>query len=70
MKLSARNMLTGTVESVQTGEAMATAKVRLNGNGQVITAAITRESADQLGLAAGVTVSVVVKATDVMLAVD
>ncbi len=70
MKLSARNNLTGTVESVQSGEAMAVVKVRLHGDGQTITAAITRDSASDLGLAPGSAVTVVIKATEVMLAVD
>jgi molybdate transport system regulatory protein len=70
MKISARNSLAGTVESIQTGEAMATVKLRLNGSGQVITAAITKDSAVDLGLAEGVAVTAVIKATEVILATD
>jgi molybdate transport system regulatory protein len=70
MKLSARNQLAGTVESVQNGEAMAVVKVNLNGDGQSVTAAITRESAANLALAPGAAVTVLIKATEVMLAVD
>lgn len=69
MKLSTRNQLTGTVESVTTGEAMAIVKVRLEG-GQYITSAITREAAQDLALTAGSAVTVLVKATEVMLATD
>lgn len=70
MKLSARNNLTGTVQSVQVGEAMAVVKVQLDGNNQSVTAAITRDSADDLGVAPGKAVTVVIKATEVMLATD
>jgi molybdate transport system regulatory protein len=69
MKLSTRNQLPGTVQSVSVGEAMAVVKVELAG-GQTITASITREAADDLALAIGVPVTVLVKSTDVMLAVD
>ena len=69
MRLSTRNQLAGTVTAVTTGEAMAVVKVQLDG-GQPITAAITREAADDLGLAAGTKVTVLVKSTEVMLAVD
>ena len=48
---------------------MSTVKVTLSG-GDNITAAITREAAEDLGLAPGVAVTVLVKATEVMLGVD
>jgi len=69
MRLSTRNQLPGTVESVLTGEAMAVVKVTLDG-GQSITASITREAAEDLALAPGSTVTVLVKSTEVMLAVE
>jgi molybdate transport system regulatory protein len=69
MKLSTRNQLPGTVESVQSGEAMAVVKVAL-ASGQSITSSITKEAAQELGLAAGVAVTVLVKSTEVMLAVE
>jgi molybdate transport system regulatory protein len=69
VKLSTRNQLPGTVASVQTGEAMAVVKVTLAG-GQQVTASITREAADDLELAPGTAVTVLVKSTEVMLAVD
>lgn len=69
MKLSTRNQLAGTVESVTTGEAMAVVKVRLDG-GQHITSAITREAVEDLALTVGSTVTVLVKSTEVMLATD
>jgi molybdopterin-binding protein len=49
---------------------MATVKVRLNPGGQIITASITREAAEELGLAEGTATTVLVKSTEVALAVD
>ena len=69
MRLSTRNQLAGTVESVDTGGVMATVKVTLAG-GEEVTASITREAVEELGLAAGRPVTVLVKSTEVMLAVD
>jgi molybdate transport system regulatory protein len=69
MKISARNQLPGTVESVHEGEVMAEVIVRLRG-GETIVSAITHHSAQQLGLKAGKAVTVVVKSTEVMLAVS
>jgi molybdate transport system regulatory protein len=69
MRLSTRNQLAGNVEDVQLGGIMASVKVKL-GTGEIITAAITREAAEELGLAAGMDITVLVKATEVMLAVD
>ena len=69
MRLSTRNQLPGTVDSVLTGEAMAVVKVTLDG-GQTITASITKEAAEDLGLATGTSVTVLVKSTEVMLAVE
>ncbi|MGW2632953.1 TOBE domain-containing protein [Streptomyces chattanoogensis] len=67
MSLSIRNQIPGTVISVSTGTVMATVKVRLDG-GQDITAAITLEAAEALGLAAGSAVQALIKSTEVALA--
>jgi molybdate transport system regulatory protein len=69
MKLSTRTQIAGTVQQVHAGEAMATVKVQLGG-GEVITAAITAEAVTDLGLEPGTSVTVLVKATEVMLATD
>lgn len=69
MKLSTRNQITGTVADVRIGEVMASVKVTL-GTGETITAAITAEAVADLGLEAGKPVTVLVKATEVMLATD
>ncbi|WP_328672003.1 TOBE domain-containing protein [Streptomyces sp. NBC_00328] len=67
MSLSIRNQLPGTVTSVTPGEVMATVKVRLDA-GQEITAAVTLEAVQELGLAPGSAVRALVKSTEVSLA--
>ena len=66
MQLSARNQLKGTVTSVTSGTVMA--EVAVDVGGQEVVAAITRASAESLQLAQGDAVTVVIKATEVMLA--
>ena len=68
MKLSARNQLSGTVTNVELGAVMA--EVTVDVDGQQIVSAITRASAERLGLAGGQPVTVFIKATEVMLGVD
>lgn len=70
MRLSTRNQLAGTVTEVKLGTVMATVKVRLDGGEQVVTASITREAAEDLGLAEGKAVTVFVKSTEVALGVE
>jgi molybdopterin-binding protein len=70
MKLSTRNQLPGTVVSITQGEAMAVVKVQLDGGSQTVTSSITREAVADLGLAEGTTVLVLVKSTEVTLAVE
>nr|WP_042191711.1 TOBE domain-containing protein [Kibdelosporangium sp. MJ126-NF4] len=69
MALSIRNKLSGTVSAIRAGEVMATVKTRLAG-GQVVTAAITREAVDELGIADGSPVSVLVKSTEVAVSTE
>jgi molybdopterin-binding protein len=69
MRISARNQLTGTVADVTHGAVTSTVKVRLAG-GETITSSITREAAEDLGLTPGAPVTVVIKASDVLLAVE
>ena len=65
MKLSTRNQLPGTVTDVQLGGIMA--EVTVDVGGQTIVAAITRGSAEHLDLKTGDEVTVLIKATEVML---
>jgi len=68
MKLSARNQLAGTVSEIRRGEAIA--NVVLDVAGQRLVASITVEAVDELGLAEGSQVTVIVKASDVILAIE
>ncbi len=70
MRLSTRNQLTGTVTEVNLGTVMATVKVTLDGGEQVVTASVTKEATEDLGLSAGTAVTVLVKSTEVMLGVE
>lgn len=66
MKISARNAIPGKVEEVKMG--VTTAHVRIDVGGTVVTAAITNEAVEDLGLAAGDEVRAIIKASDVMVA--
>ena len=69
MKLSARHKLKGKILDVKKGAT--TAHVRLEiAPGQIMTASITNEAVEELGLKAGGTAIAIVKASDVMIAVD
>ncbi|MTD13254.1 molybdenum-binding protein [Nakamurella sp. YIM 132087] len=70
MRLSTRNQLSGTVTEVTVGAVMATVKVRLDGGEQVITASITKEAVEELGLEPGKPATVLVKSTEVMIGVE
>jgi molybdopterin-binding protein len=69
MRISARNVLKGKVTQVTKGQTTAHVKIELAG-GDVVTAAITNESVDALGLKVGSAAAAVIKASDVMIAVD
>lgn len=69
MKISARNQLKGTIVDVVKGAT--TSHVRIDiGRGAIVTASITNESADELKLAKGQPAMAVIKASDVLVAVD
>jgi molybdopterin-binding protein len=68
MKISARNVLKGTVVEIVKGAT--TAHVRLEVNGAIVTASITNEAVDELGLVNGMAAYAVVKASDVMVATE
>jgi molybdopterin-binding protein len=63
--LSARNQFKGTVQSVKLGNVMAEVVVKV-GDLEIVSA-ITRTSAEQLGLKAGDTVKAVIKSTEVLI---
>ena len=69
MRLSARNQLKGVILEVTKGAT--TSHVRIDiGNGAVVTASVTNEAVEELGLKVGQDAYAVVKASDVMVAVD
>lgn len=68
MKLSARNQIKGKIVEVTRGAT--TSHVRIDIGGAVVTASITNAAVDELKLAAGKEAYAVIKASDVMVAVD
>ncbi|ALF53938.1 transporter [Nostoc piscinale CENA21] len=69
MQVSARNALKGTVKKVEVGSVNTEVSVEI-ANGVEVTAIITKSSAENLKLAEGKQVYAIVKATDVMIAID
>jgi len=65
MSISARNKIQGQISGIQAGEVMSLVTVQAGENRLV--AAITRQAIDESGLAQGDAVTVVIKATEVML---
>jgi molybdopterin-binding protein len=68
MKLSARNVLKGRVVKVTRGQT--TAHVKIDVGGSVITASITVEAVDELGLREGDSAYAIIKASSVIVAKD
>lgn len=68
-KVSARNLLCGTVDRIEPGAVNAEIMVALPG-GSILTAIVTNESAKRLSLAKGDHVCALVKASSVILGVD
>jgi molybdopterin-binding protein len=69
MKLSARNVLKGKVKRVTPGVVNTEILIEILGGAEVVSI-ITKASADGLGLAVGKDVYAVIKATNVIVAVD
>ncbi|MBQ6511586.1 molybdopterin-binding protein [Methanobrevibacter sp.] len=66
MDISARNQLNGKITNVELGAVMANVKIEISEPG-VITAVITKESAEKLGLAEGDDVVALIKSTEVIV---
>ncbi|WP_371649397.1 MULTISPECIES: molybdopterin-binding protein [unclassified Streptomyces] len=64
--ISIRNQIAGTVTDVATGGAMGAVKVTVEGG--ELTAAITKDAVEALGLAAGTSVVALIKSTEISLA--
>jgi molybdopterin-binding protein len=68
MKVSARNVLEGTIKEVHKGAT--TAHVLIEIKGAIVTASITNEAVDELKLEKGKKAHALIKASDVIVAVD
>lgn len=68
MRLSARNQIPATITNITKGEA--TANVELDAGGIRLVASITVEATRDLGLQVGQEVVAVIKASEVIVAVD
>ncbi len=66
MKLSARNQLEGKITGIELGAVMANIKIDIS-EPNTITAVITKESAEKLGLTEGDDVTVIIKSTEVII---
>jgi molybdopterin-binding protein len=69
MKLSARNVLKGTIKKLVDGAVNTEVVIELPG-GPLVAAIITKESAHALNLAEGKAAYAVIKASDVLVGVD
>jgi molybdopterin-binding protein len=69
MQISARNNLKGKVKKLVPGAVNTEVTVELPGGAEIVSI-ITKDSAERLKLAKGKEASVVIKASDVMIAVD
>ena len=66
MQLSGRNQLEGKITSVELGAVMANIKIEIS-EPNTITAVITKESAEKLGLTEGDDVTAIIKSTEVIV---
>ncbi|HEX2842846.1 TOBE domain-containing protein [Hyphomicrobium sp.] len=69
MRISARNILKGKIVDVKKGATTSHVSIDIGG-GAIVTASITNEAVDELGLKAGMTASAIIKASDVMVGVE
>ena len=69
MKISARNQLKGKIVEVKTGATTSHVRIEVAG-GAILTASITNEAVAELGLKQGSQATAVIKASDVLVAVD
>jgi molybdopterin-binding protein len=66
MKLSARNVFKGKVLDIKVGPIASKVRVDIGG-GNVVTSTITADAADDLDIAVGDEISVIIKSSSVML---
>ena len=68
MKVSARNLIPGTVKKVTIG--LVNAEVVIAAGGVEIVSVITKESAEHMGLKEGAHVKAMIKASEIMVVTD
>lgn len=68
MKISARNQIAGTIVDVKPGATTTHVRIEIAG-GLTVTASITNEAAEELGLKKGMAATAIIKASDVMVGV-
>ena len=68
MKLSARNQINGTIKQVKPGATTTHVTIEVSPT-VTITASITNEASEELGLRVGMQATAVIKASDVMVGV-
>ncbi len=66
MKISARNQIAGTIVAVTSGAVNAAIKIDIGG-GNIVTSSVTEEALNDLALAVGDRVTVIIKASDVLI---
>jgi len=69
MKISARNVLAGTVKHIEEGAVNSEVIIELPGGSELVSI-ITKASVSRLGIKVGQKISAVIKSSDVMLAVE
>lgn len=69
MKISARNVMKGKIKSIKHGSVNSEVTIGLAGGAEIVSI-ITKKSAQSLGLSRGKGVYAVIKATNVMIAID
>ncbi len=66
MEISARNKMNGKITDIKTGEVMASVKIQVEEPGE-ITALITKESVEKLGLKEGDDATAIIKSTEIIV---
>lgn len=69
MKISARNVLAGTVKHIEDGAVNSEVIIELPGGAELVSI-ITKASVARLGIKVGMKLSAVIKSSDVMLAIE
>lgn len=66
MEISARNKMNGKITDIKTGWVMASVKIQVEEPGE-ITALITKESVEKLGLKEGDDATAIIKSTEIIV---